>query len=255
MTRHTPRASTGLRLIPPGGGIDPHRHDDHQLAYAVSGVLSVTTDAGIWLASPARALWIPAGTVHEHRSFGGADLRLVGIPVPRDPLGLARPAVLGVDALLRELIVACTDVPDAERDGAEWLRLRDVLLDRVARAPRYADYVPSAKDPRLAAVCRMLCDDPADDRTLAELGARAGAGERTLTRLFRAELGMTFPQWRAQLRLHHAMVLLAEGLPVTTVAHRAGWASASAFIDAFRRTFGHTPGTHRARVDGRLLLR
>ncbi len=53
---------------------------------------------------------------------------------------------------------------------------------------------------------------------------------------------MTFPQWRTQLRLQHALVLLAEGHPVTAVAHRCGWSSASTFIDVFRRTFGRTPG-------------
>ncbi|SDH20377.1 hypothetical protein [Pseudonocardia oroxyli] len=30
----------------------------------------------------------------------------------------------------------------------------------------------------------------------------------------------------------------------TTVAHCCGWSSASVFIDAFRRTFGRTPGRH-----------
>jgi AraC-like DNA-binding protein len=71
-----------------------------------------------------------------------------------------------------------------------------------------------------------------------------GASDRTLSRLFRGDLGMTFPQWRTQLRLHSALVLLAERAPVTTVAHRCGWSSASAFIDVFRRTFGHTAGSH-----------
>jgi AraC-like DNA-binding protein len=35
--------------------------------------------------------------------------------------------------------------------------------------------------------------------------------------------------------------------PVTAVAHRCGWSSTSAFIDAFRRAFGETPGAHRRR--------
>ncbi|WP_157851737.1 helix-turn-helix transcriptional regulator, partial [Streptomyces monomycini] len=76
-----------------------------------------------------------------------------------------------------------------------------------------------------------------------------GGGGRPRPRLFRAELGMTFPQWRTQLRLHHALVLLTQdgpALSVTAIAHRCGWASASAFIDAFRGSFGHTPGAHRA---------
>ncbi|WP_307872568.1 helix-turn-helix transcriptional regulator [Paractinoplanes ovalisporus] len=71
-----------------------------------------------------------------------------------------------------------------------------------------------------------------------------GASDRTLSRLFRHDLGMTFPQWRTQLRLHRALVLLADGAPVTIVAHRCGWSSASTFIDVFRRTFGNTPGAH-----------
>lgn len=92
--------------------------------------------------------------------------------------------------------------------------------------------------------------DPADVRTLAELGAATGVGERTLSRLFRAEFGMSYPQWRTQSRLYHALRMLADGLPVTTVAHRCGWSSASAFIDVFRRSFGYTPGRHHGHTRG-----
>ncbi|MCQ8188672.1 AraC family transcriptional regulator [Streptomyces rugosispiralis] len=189
--RHAPQATTGRLPLPPGGGIDAHRHDEHQIVYAGRGVLAVTTDAGSWIAPADPALWIPAGTVHEHRSYGATDLHLVGLAVADNPLRLERPAVLGVTPLLRELIIEYTARP-------------------------------------------------------ADLGAAVGVGERTLTRLCGAELGMTFPRWRTQLRLHHALRLLAEGVPVTAVAHRCGWASSSAFIDVFRRAFGHTPGAHRA---------
>jgi AraC-like DNA-binding protein len=91
-------------------------------------------------------------------------------------------------------------------------------------------------------VCDLLLRDPGDRRNLAQLGAAAGVSHRTLTRLFRAEMGMTFPQWRTQLRLHLALRLLAEGLPVTTVGRRCGWSTTSAFIDVFRRALEHTPG-------------
>ncbi|MCP2335913.1 AraC family transcriptional regulator [Actinomadura rupiterrae] len=243
-TRHLPEATTGIRALGPGGGLSAHRHDNPQLIYARSGVVAVTTDAGSWLAFPGRALWVPAGTVHEHWSFGAADLRLVGIPVPDDPVGATSPAVLGVDPLLRELLLAVTGETIA--DGGEYDRLVGVLLDRVRRAPRMAgQYLPAARDPRLVAVCRILLDDPAEQAGLAELGARVGAGERTLSRLFARELGMGFQRWRAALRLQHALILLAGGEPVTAVAHRCGWSSASAFIDAYRRTFGHTPGETR----------
>ena len=75
-----------------------------------------------------------------------------------------------------------------------------------------------------------------------------GASERTLSRLLRDELGLTYPQWRTSVRLHRALILLAEGAGVTEVAHRCGWATPSAFIDAYRRVLGHTPGSRRART-------
>ncbi|MFE0380716.1 AraC family transcriptional regulator [Streptomyces inhibens] len=243
--RQAPRVTTGLRALPAGTGVDAHRHDENQIVYAGRGVLSVATDAGNWIAPATRAIWIPAGTVHEHRAYGDTDLYLVGLPVKDNPLRLYQPAVIRVGPLLRELIIAYAG--QAADVTAERLRLRAVLLDQLRHSAQQPVHVPAASDPRLVAVCAILRDNPADDRTLAQLGAVAGVSDRTLTRLCRAEFGMSFPQWRTQLRLHHALRLLAEDTPVTVVAHQCGWASSSAFIDVFRRAFGHTPGTHRAR--------
>ncbi len=258
--RHAPAAPTRARTLAAGERIDAHRHDDHQLVYAGSGALAVTTDAGTWFAPGTRALWVPAGCVHAHRAYGRLDLHLVGLPAdtdpPGNPLGLDAPGVLAVSPLLRELILACTRDPHDDRP--ERRRLRAVLLDQLraaaaasaaerpgSAAERQPVPLPAPADPRLAAVCDLLHADPADQRTLAALGRTAGAGERTLSRLFRRETGMTFPQWRTQLRLYHALRLLADDVPVTAVAHRCGWSSASAFIDVYRRAYGTTPGGDR----------
>ncbi|MFI7521159.1 AraC family transcriptional regulator [Micromonospora globbae] len=242
--RHQPVAPTDTRRLASGGAIDAHRHDDHQIVYARRGVLTVTTSAGTWVAPATRAIWVPAGTVHAHQAHGELELHLVGLPATENPLALDVPTVLAVSPLLRELIVAFTRSPDD--DSPERARLRAVLLDQLRASPQQPLHLPTPASPLLRAVCDILRADPADGRTLAQLGREVGASARTLSRLFRADLGMTFPQWRTQLRLHVALVLLAERTPVTAVAHRCGWSSASAFIDVFRRTFGHTPGSHPA---------
>ncbi|WP_416971685.1 AraC family transcriptional regulator [Streptomyces sp. 4F14] len=243
--RHDPVAPTRTQWLAPGAAIDAHRHDDHQIVYAGRGVLSVTTGAGSWVAPGTRAIWVPAGTPHAHRAYGGLDLHLVGLPATENPLGLDEPTVLAVGPLLRELIVAYTrGGSENSPDSPERSRLRAVLLDQLRASPQQPLHLPAPTAPLLRAVCDLLAADPGDSRTLAELGREVGASDRTLSRLFRADLGMTFPQWRTQLRLHHALVLLTEGVAVTTVAHRCGWSSASAFIDVFRRAFGHTPGAH-----------
>ena len=40
---------------------DWHVHEDHQLAWASAGVLTVLTGGTTWVLPPSRALWIPAG--------------------------------------------------------------------------------------------------------------------------------------------------------------------------------------------------
>lgn len=241
--RHVPVAPTRSQWLFSGAGIDAHCHDDHQIVYAGRGVLAVTTGAGTWVAAATRAIWVPAGTVHAHQAHGELELHLVGLPASDNPLGLDEPTVLRVSPLLRELILAHTRAPD--RDSPEQTRLRAVLLDQLRASPQQPLYLPTPTAPALRDLAEILRADPADNRTLAALGRQVGASSRTLSRLFRSDLGMTFPQWRTQLRLGHALVLLAGDTPVTTVAHRCGWSSASAFIDVFRRTFGYTPGAHR----------
>ncbi|WP_084958898.1 AraC family transcriptional regulator [Thermoactinospora rubra] len=243
--RHQPCAPTRAQWLAPGAVIDLHRHDDHQIVYAARGVVAVTTGAGTWIAPATRAIWVPAGTAHAHQAHGELELHLVGLPATGNPLGLHEPAVLSVAPLLRELILAYTRAP--HDDGPERGRLLAVLLDQLRASPQQPLHLPTPADPRLKSLCAILHADPADNRTLAALGEQVGASERTLSRLFKADLGMTFPQWRTQLRLHHALLLLADGVPVTVVAHTCGWSSASAFIDVFRRAFGHTPGVRQRR--------
>ena len=144
--------------------------------------------------------------------------------------------------LLREVIVALTSFDGAPYSLRQREAMEQVALDQLRRVGQLPVALPVLADDRLHAVAGLLRADPADERTLAELGVVVGASERTLSRLFRQEAGMTFPQWRTQFRLQHALVMLADRTPVTTVALACGWSNPSAFIETFRRAFGATPG-------------
>ncbi|MCO5985223.1 helix-turn-helix transcriptional regulator [Actinoallomurus spadix] len=231
-----------LRALPPRTWIDWHDHARHQLIYPSRGVLEVSTGAGAWVVPPHRAVWIPATMPHAHRAHGHTEMRTLLFEPAVNPLRLDEPTVLAVTPLLREVIVALTD--DTGLTGRQRHNLETVALDQLCRVEALALRLPAPADPRLRDLTAILADDPADRRTLAELGRAVGASERTLSRLFRDQTGMTFPQWRAQLRLHHSLTLLATGAPVTEVATSSGFRSPSAFIDAFRQAFGVTPGRY-----------
>ncbi|MBA0049150.1 helix-turn-helix domain-containing protein [Mycobacterium sp. NPDC050853] len=242
ITRHI----TGVMSVPGGQRIDRHWHEVHQIVYPATGVIAVTTAEGTWIAPPNRALWIPAGARHEHRFYGLTAFHSVGFNPDKYAVDMSGPTVIAVSPLLRELIITCSDPGSLPED--EIARLRVVLVDQLRHSPEQALKLPTPRDERLAEACALVEADLTQIWTVAELGRRVGASERTLTRLFRTDMGMTYPQWRTQIRLHQALRLLAEDRPVTYVAHQCGWATPSAFIDVYRRTLGQTPGTYASPV-------
>ena len=224
--------------------IDWHDHAEHQLVYPSSGVLHVRTDRGSWVVPPRRAVWLPAGVPHSHRAHGRTRMLTLAFPADVNPLGAAEPAVLADSGLLREAII--TLVTGAPIDAEDRADLYKIVLRRLTPAPAPARFhLPAPADPRLRDIAGLLAADPANASTLAELGRAVGASERTLSRLFRRDTGMSFPQWRAQLRLQHATLLLAGGSSVTAAAIGSGYSNVSAFIAAFRDAFGVTPATYR----------
>ncbi|GAA1319748.1 helix-turn-helix transcriptional regulator [Pseudonocardia xinjiangensis] len=152
--------------------------------------------------------------------------------------------------LAREVLLALTgphnhDGTAPGRSRSARSRLLRVLVDELREAPEQPLHLPEPRDDRLQAIARMLQESPADNATLAELGKTIGASSRTLSRLFNNELGMTFYEWRTQLRVHHALVLLAEGHDTIRTASACGWANPSSFIAAFTTIIGTTPGRYR----------
>lgn len=144
--------------------------------------------------------------------------------------------------LVRELLLALTDpvTPPPEAD-----RLRAVLRDRLRQTSQEPISLPAARDPRLSCACAITLENLETPLPLSALADAARTTERTLSRLFRRETGMSYPQWRAQARAIHAMILLAQGESVTDTASLCGWSTTSAFIDSFRRSMGQTPGAYR----------
>ncbi|MEU2039964.1 helix-turn-helix transcriptional regulator [Nocardia niwae] len=154
-------------------------------------------------------------------------------------------------ALAREALLGFTSPRDSDRaasnhDRAARARLRRVVLDELHEAPEQPLVLPEPRDDRLHALARILREKPAGNSSLTELGRTIEAGARTLSRLLHNELGMTFYEWRTQLRIYHALVLLADGHDTTYIAHACGWADPSSFIAAFAEIVGTTPRRYRA---------
>jgi len=227
--------------MPPDSRYPRHIHDDHQLAWAANGVLTVVTDAGTWVLPPSRALWIPVGVAHETIASGSTTMNSLYLRPGVCPIIWTRPQPVAAGPLLAELInyLAGAALALQCRDRAE-----AVLLDLLQPVATATIDAPMPRDSRARDVARALLDNPADPRSLHDWGRHVGASARTLARAFRTDTGLGFDRWRALTRLQAALPELAAGAPVTNVSRHVGYHTTSAFVAAFRRETGLTPGAY-----------
>ena len=233
--------TTLTRDYSPGHTIPSHFHDRDQLVYACGGVMTVRTGVGAWVVPTHRAVWIPARIPHTITMSGTVSMRTLYL---RPQLARSLPrscCVVNVFPLLRELILHACALPALDRKIKRQRYLFDLIVDQLETIQMVSLQLPNPSDSRAIRVAKALLSDPGDQRTLQQICKNAGAGKRTIERLFQKETGLTFGKWRQQLRLMQAMRLLAEGAKVTHAALEAGYSTPSAFISMFRKTLGTTP--------------
>ncbi|MGR2738062.1 AraC family transcriptional regulator [Billgrantia sp. Q4P2] len=228
---------------PAGWDTGRHRHIRTQLVFATRGVMTVSTPAGWWVVPPQLAVWIPARLEHALLMHRAVKLRTLYLDerLPRLP---TEPRVVNVSPLLRELILRLMELPAEATAYGAGARLVAVLLDELHEERTMPLHLPEPDDPALRRICTALRDDPANRDDLAAWGQAVGASPRTLARRFQAQTGMGFAAWRQQARLLAALPMLAAGRSVTVVSQEVGYESPSAFIAAFRRSLGVSPGRY-----------
>lgn len=225
-----------------GYATDMHTHPWAQLVYARSGVMNVTAGQLVWFVPPTRAIWIPPRTLHRIETKGEVALRTLYIAPGRAGEIKRCVEAMEVSPLLAELILYVLSKQMLDPKKPEDDRLAAVLVDQIAAAPTIDLALPLPRDARALRLAEMLRNDPADRRDLEALAAICGASLRTLQRTFSDETGLTIDAWRQKARLVHAATSLAGGASVTSAAMDCGYDSPSAFIAAFKRQFGVTPG-------------
>jgi AraC-like DNA-binding protein len=259
--RFAPTAERPLRaksrLLEHLADIQPHRHDWGQLVFSMTGAVRVSTEgsptaawpaaSATYIVPPSRAVWIPSDVVHAVTAIERADLRTLYLgPGLLDGDAWTRGRVLEVSPLLRELVAALPGEPDPQpaENAADARRRRGIeqlVVIELQRARALALGVALPQDVRLRRLCEAMLREPGRHAGLDDWAAEAGYSPRTLSRLFREQLGTSFAQWRSQLLLAHALTLAARGRPMSHIAAELGYASASAFTAMVTRTVGMPP--------------
>ncbi|MEU2661519.1 AraC family transcriptional regulator [Micromonospora sp. NPDC007220] len=210
----------------------------HQLYWSPDGLLSARHGRHTSFTGPDEVFWAHRAVTHEVQAADRQTVyRICLREVPAALDGL-RAGVAAIDAEAARLVLALTDPGYDERDAPE---ARSRIMAGIGVPSHPADDRQAGRPGVAVTVAMALAHDPGDTTSLAEWAERLHVSVKTLQRDFTREFGMSYSQWRTKLRLRASLALL-ETRPVGEVAHRIGYASPSAFIAAFAREYGYTPG-------------
>ncbi len=231
------------RQLPADTHFDPHRHAWAQVAYCSSGVAQVMVlepKEVNYIIPPSRAVWIPPNVLHNILLLEDAQMRTLYVHQSTVGDEAKNSRMFVVSPLLRELVQdmgqPTTQVREERRHA-----ITQLILDEIRTADTQLMGVALPQDKRLRTLCDAMLKDPAKRTTLAEWAAEVGASERTIARLFREELDLSYQQWRQQAVLAKALPMLARSMPVSQVAMATGYATDSAFSAMFKAAMGQSP--------------
>ena len=220
----------------------------HQTYWAPHGWLAMSRGDQLSYAGPTQAVWVRPGVSAEIQAPPGHPVLSAYLRVEPRAVDGREVCVLELDEPARS---AWSELARGPLPRSVALAARARLLNGMTAAdgPLAAEHTTMSnpcppRRPRRAlanTVASAVMAAPGDRTELSEWARRLNVSSRTLQRDFERTFGSTFSRWRTQQRLAASVPLL--GLhPVCDVAHLVGFCSASAYVAAFRREYGITPG-------------
>lgn len=218
-----------------------HAHPEPMLTWSSTATLVGNVDGRDWLIPPGHGLWVPGDVEHSGEVLHTGEMVTITFAAGRNPLGWDEPTSFTVGPLLGELIGHLHRVgpDDPTRPATEAL-----MFQLLIPLPSRHLHLVLPTDPRARRVAEHLIAHPDDPRELAGWAVHLHTSVRTLSRLFHTETGISFVAWRTRARIRAAIPLLGSGASVGATARAVGYRRPSAFITAFQRVTGHTPGTY-----------
>lgn len=218
-----------------------HSHDRGQISYVREGMMSLITRSSTLIVPSGHAIWIPPHQTHQAIAHGHVCI-LSAYAAEKSWTGLPDEfTVFQVSDLFEPLIKRAITRQLSGNEGPIYDALLLLLHEEVLESRRLASATPMPLDPRLRRVCECVLHEPSFPRSKEVMARLGNMSVRTMTRLFRAELNMTYSQWAQQALIVSAVGRLMRGHPVAHVAFDLGYASPSAFAAMFRRRLGRSP--------------
>lgn len=244
--------------------IGAHRHQHlHQLLLLTSGDINLTLDGAPHSVAPPAVINIPRGTVHGFSFSSGTEGFVLTLPAGDFPdlfvapaetaATLARVFILTADPTLCQRFQA---LAAAHAGNAAFRRtlLRAEAAALVAQASEQAQETHGGRrsfDPRLQRFDVLVRASMAHQFSLQEMAHALAMSPRNLSRLCKAETGMTAQRYFEAQKMREACRLLAyTRMTAQQIAYQLGFDDPSYFSRVFQRNLRSSPRDYRRCFDG-----
>lgn len=217
------------------------RFDRAQVLYVATGTMWLDTAEGTWTVPTRRAALIPPNVGHQVRLGGVSASSRLYIEPAAAPWFPNRCQVVNVSPLLRSLLLAAMHLPTEHQPGGRDATLIELILYEIQSENPLPLHLPMPRRVDLRSICQNFVRAPSIRPMPGEWADALHISKRTFNRMFRAETGLTFQQWRQRACILHAIRLLSDGVTVAQAATTLGYNTPAAFSAMFTQQVGSTP--------------
>lgn len=237
-------------------GYQVHKHDKAQLIYAEGGIIHIYSDDRHWYLPARNYMWIPADMSHCIVSPSSyVNIFNFYFAVDDNDAPFFREAnVYMVNDMLRGMIHYTKEwsgpVTDEHPTRMAFMKaIKAVLPEMDLTITTFPVSYPYPKDAGLIKIAEYLSENTESSFSLDEIARRFGYSSRTLSRLFKEDIGFSYVRFVRAIRITKALELIAENKhTVSEIAMVVGYTSLSAFSNVFERVVGVRPSEFMARA-------
>ena len=216
-----------------------HKHVKGQLTYVEGGIAYVHIKDSTYVIPARHYIWIPKDLEHflqvRYSMTAIRTLYFYTYDDKHNPF-YSRMGIYPVTNLLQEMLLYAErwngHILPSNKDYAFLSAIKNILPQLSTQALPIV--LPTSTNERIQPILQYLNTHVDEPLTLSGVSKLFGFSERTLSRLFQANMNISFLQYLKQLRVVKAVgMMLQKDVTLSEIAYNTGYGSLSAFSNAF----------------------
>jgi AraC-like DNA-binding protein len=231
--------------------IETHSHDKGQFIYVEGGVVHIKTNTRMYYLPARHYMWIPSGVRHSiYPSSPKVVMRNLYFPVSSiSSVYYSKEGIYPINNLLMEMLLFTKtwngDILKSQKNKYLIVSSFKVLLEQTVSKSLHLE-LPHPTDNRLINITNYLKDQIHQEHLLPQLASKFSMTDKSLYRLFKKDVGMSFIKYYTQLRIFKSLeYLMNSDYNISEIAHMVGYSSLPTFSNTFSNIMGKRPSEYR----------